>query len=174
MNICHSLSQCFLEKIPTVLFYSKILHCYFEKILTALNSWNASQGKIPVLFAPAVARFQMSGWIISLYSRRMWNSKEYFEIPDTYDVASRPKGVIGQCPADGKMSWRGYWQMNLTIWAKQKCFWLLIESTRKALKRSTPFRLSCQLGFNRWYGEHEEYERKVIIFSRFGMERQLM
>lgn len=140
MNICLSFSQNFLEKIPTVLFYSERLHCYFEKILIALNSWNTSQGKIPLLFAPAVvARFQMSGWVISLYSGRMWNSGEYFEMPDTYNVASRQRGVIGQCLADGIMSWKGYWQMDLTIWAKRKSFWLLTESTRKAPKESTPF-----------------------------------
>lgn len=45
-------------------------------------------------------------------------------MPDTYNVASRPGGLIGQCVADGIMSWRGYWQMDLTIWAKQKSSWL--------------------------------------------------
>lgn len=159
MNICLSFSQYFLEKISTISFYSETFHCYFEKILIALNSWNDSQGKISVPFAPAVARFQMSGWVISLNSGRMWNSRDYFEMPDTYNVASGPRGVIGQCLADGIMSWRGYWQMDLKIWAKQKSFWLLTESTRKALKESTPFWWCCQLGFNRWYGEHEAYER---------------
>ena len=61
MNICLPFSQYFREKILTILFLSETPHCYFEKILIALNSWNASQSKIPVLFAPALARFEMSG-----------------------------------------------------------------------------------------------------------------
>lgn len=60
-------------------------------------------------------------------------------MPDTYNVASRPRGVIGQCLADGIMSWRDYWQMDLTVWVKQKSFWLPTQSTRKAVKESIPF-----------------------------------